>query len=247
MPKRIACANAVWFSMLDYETATKYYYSPLCKRKACPTCAKIRKLQIALRIKNAIATTDNTTWYFATITMHKNWHGMGNTPQVRKVMQSGWSRLRKRMARRWKGLLWVKVIEFHKSGTPHIHLVIGISSHYKRHIKTRWLKDNAVACGLGYMALVGVKGEKDQPLDSDTGHNTAFYIAGYVGKGDMIGIRALSYSEEFPPLPPFLDNDLSKWIYEGQNPDFDRLAGIVDIAYKTERNLIDELERQDSD
>jgi hypothetical protein len=204
-------------------------------------------LQIAIRIKYAIENTPDTKWYFATITMHKNWHGLGNTPRVRQVMQAGWSKLRKRMARRWKGLMWIKVIEFHKSGTPHIHLVIGISNHYKRHIKTKWLKDNAVSCGLGYMALVGTKGARDLPLDTIGAHNTAFYVAGYVGKGDMIGIRALAYSEGFPEVPPYLDSDLEQWIYEGRTPNFDALADNVDIVYKTERNLIDELEREDKE
>lgn len=247
MPKRIACANAVWFSLLDYNTATKFYYSPLCKRKKCPTCAKIRKLQIALRIKHAIETTPDTKWYFCTITMHKNWHGVGNTPRVRQVMQSGWSKLRKRMARRWKGLLWVKVIEIHQDDTPHIHFIIGISNHYKRHIKTTWLKKNATTCGLGYIALVGTKEDKDASLDSDQAHNKAFYVAKYVSKGEMIGIRAIAWSYEFPELPPFLESDLDKWIYEGNSPNFDLLAENVDIVYKTDRNLVDELEREDSD
>lgn len=247
MPKRIACNGAVWFSKLDVMNATQFFYSPLCKRKSCPTCAKIRKLQVSLRIRHAIETTDKTKWYFCTITMSEKWHGAGNTKRVRSVMQGGWSRLRKRMSRRWKGLLWVKVIELHEDGTPHIHFIIGISEHYKNHIKSKWLKDNAKTCGLGYIALVGTKEEKDVPMDSDMSYTKSWYVAKYVAKGETIGIRAIAWSENFPPLPPFLESDLENWNYEGRSPDFMRLAEHVDIEYKTERNLIDELEREDKE
>jgi hypothetical protein len=143
--------------------------------------------------------------------------------------------------------LWVKVIEIHEDDTPHIHFIVGISKHYKRHIKSKWVKDNARACGLGFIALVGTKEAKDIPLDSDEAHNKAFYVAKYVSKGEMIGIRAIAWSFEFPTLPPYLDNDLDQWMYEGREPNFEDLIQMVDIVYKTERNLIDEIERQDSD
>ncbi len=245
MAKRIACSGGVWFSKIDQSSATQTFYSPLCKRKSCVNCAKIRKLQIAWRIRHAIATVENTNWYFCTLTMDKKWHGAGNTPRVRKVMQSGWSRLRKRMARRWRGLLWVKVIELHETDTPHIHFIVGISTHYKRQVKTKWLKDSARACGLGYIALVGTRATKDKPMDAEDAHNMTYYMTKYVSKGEVIGIRALAYCKDFPPAPAMNEKDVYNWVYEGREPNFERLADNLDIVYKTDRNLLDEQERQD--
>lgn len=247
MPKRIACAGGVWFSQISRETAKHIFYSPLCKRKSCPTCAKIRKLQIAIRIRHSIATVPDTQWYFCTVTLDGIWHGGGNTKRVRQVMQQGWSKLRKRMNRRWKGILWVKVLELHEDDTPHLHFIIGISSHYKRHIRTKWLKDNAKTCGLGFIALVGTKEKKDVPMDADEEYNKSWYVAKYVAKGETIGIRAIAWSENFPPLPPFEGDDMGYWDYEGRSPDFERLAGFIEIEYKTERNLIDEAERNEDE
>jgi hypothetical protein len=161
-------------------------------------------------------------------------------------MSHGWSMLRKRMTRRWKDILWVKTIELHESGTPHTHFIIGIPSRYVRKITTTWLKKNAKECGLGYIALVGTKAEKDLPMSGDEQYNKTYYIAKYTTKSETIGVRAIAWSQNFPPLPP-LEGVVDNWFYEGQKPDFEKWEALLDVDYKTDRNEQYEADLLDSD
>lgn len=117
-----------------------------CGMWSCESCgAKNAKKWIA-RVIDGCNKLPPENWYFATITAHRKWRGHSSLINLRK----NWEKLKKRMKRltrkHGEELYYVRVWEAHKDGSFHMHVIANAP------INTRWLKDNAAKCGLGYQA-----------------------------------------------------------------------------------------------
>jgi hypothetical protein len=141
-----------------------------CKMWNCAYCARLNAEQWRDHISKAIArfdqNPDNGLWLFVTITAHRRAHAAHRT--IQNIL-TGWPRLRKRLAREFGGFSFVRVLERHKSGAYHMHLLMRVKGLYVtrddfrsqrdgkvryrgRHYRT--IKQHAVECGMGYMVDV---------------------------------------------------------------------------------------------
>lgn len=124
---------------------TLYKMRGACGLWSCRVCGAMNGRKWLARILEHINHhTDRPRWYFVTITAHPKWH---TSPEASvKNIRQGWKKLYNRLRRKYGVSEYVKVWEFHKDGTFHLHLLIG------RKVGQRWLKDNSVGCGMGYIA-----------------------------------------------------------------------------------------------
>jgi len=172
----------------DAETKSAFFYRPGCKTWACPVCGPRNGKRWIARLLHGM-TKVGGAWSFVTLTAHQKWRGEASLKNIR----SNWHKLRKRMRRAIPHeLFYVWVYERHKDKSWHVHML------YNAHLTTRWWKDNAAACGLGYQA-------KDEPLDNYG--QAAGYVAKYLLKQMTLippyptHMRRITVSRNFPQLP----------------------------------------------
>jgi hypothetical protein len=117
-----------------------------CGLWSCPECSVRNARRWIARIIDGINNLDAENWYFATVTAHRKWRGLSSL----KNLRANWPKLRKRMSRATiaqnEVLYYVRNWEKHKDGSFHTHIITNAP------LSTRWLKDNAAQCGLGYQA-----------------------------------------------------------------------------------------------
>jgi len=157
-----------------------------CDSWRCPECAeKLLKLH-QLRIIEAAKVTLKGDWTFATITAHENWRG--NDRSLANLRQ-GWTKLIERLRRKNGTRHYVLIHERHADGTLHMHML------YNAVIRTKWLKDNCRACGLGYQA----RAEALKDPASAGGYVTK-YLTKAISQGDEFPLRfkRVRYSVGFP-------------------------------------------------
>jgi hypothetical protein len=148
---------------LDEETRQIEFGKGRCGMWTCEQCAIHNAKKWIARIIDGVNKLPSDDWYFATVTAHK-WH-RGEKSLVN--LRANWHKLRKRMARLIKPLFYVRVWEHHKDGSYHLHIITNAC------VTTRWLKDNAVACGMGYQAKI------DKTINAG---QAAGYVAKYMLK-----------------------------------------------------------------
>jgi len=194
----------------DHQNKKAVFAKGRCKKWDCPECAVDNTRKWIARIIDGVNRLGAKEWYFATITAHKKWR---KSYSLRNLRQN-WTKLRKRLARatkkRGEELYYVRVWEKHKDGSYHMHLITNAP------VTTRWLKDNAAQCGLGYQAKI------DKAVNAG---QCAGYIAKYMLKqwqGDIYkfpkGARRIEVSRNWV-----------SW-HEKDNDDFWQLAGTLEQA-----------------
>lgn len=210
------CENfkAILLDMTDWR---QWYLSRVrCKMWSCEHCAEINRSMWRAHIIdkiNQIGTFDR--WWFVTITAHRKAHKARNQEATLRNMQRGLKTLYDRLRRIIKAgtdkLEYCRVYEHHKTGKVHAHFIIrGMftvqSETYDKKGNdeglTRWLKDNAASCGLGYQASA-------KPIRSTIGVHAGFlaaYVTKYMTKasqgfaGFPKGVRRIQCSSGFGAL-----------------------------------------------
>jgi len=148
---------------MDEETKQIEFGKGRCGLWSCPECALHNAKMWIARVIDGVNRLPSDDWYFATITAHK-WH-RGEKSLIN--LRDNWHKLRKRIARLVDPLFYVRVWEHHKDSSYHMHLITNAA------VTTRWLKDNAAGCGLGYQAKI------DKTINAG---QAAGYIAKYMLK-----------------------------------------------------------------
>jgi len=162
------CDKGIWLVNWDKQVIV----SPPCGLKSCDECAKKRRKAIALRILKTVSDLGNhhDTWFY-TITPNS---GAIYDNATAKLMANGWSKLRKRLARRYgKNLYWVCVREMSKGAMEftdappfvHMHIIVHIPCDYEP-LLTQKLSEISIELGIGWKCLVGTKDNPDYPLRS---------------------------------------------------------------------------------
>lgn len=128
---------------INHDDRLAIVFRPRCKRWSCPYCAEINaRLWTARTIVGSQQLIENgAVLSFLTLTSHRKLDANASTA----VFGQAWDALLKR-ARRAGGGEFLMVPERHQDGRLHAHAVETYS------FGERWWKDNAAACGLGYMA-----------------------------------------------------------------------------------------------
>lgn len=225
------CDNGIWLKAdTDIMGASQVWYSPPCKLKSCEECSKKRRVSIVVRIMSCVHNNPDMYWYFVTFTSRPKVHKTMTSEQSKKVLQSAWSRLRKRLNRRFKQLFWVKVWERHKSGIFHLHAIIGTNIPMSQ----RYIKENAFETGMGYQI-------KRIPLE---GNNHVWYVAKYSTKTNVSG-RAIDWSQNFPKIDAPTPESPLEWQYMGKVD----IHAIMDYLYRLgiELTVLNDLTERDEE
>lgn len=138
-----------------------------CDEWTCPECAKKKQSQWSARaimglhqmkssgMDSKFVTVTTAEWYKDTATARADF------PRV-------WNKLSCRLRRANPQLMYLLTIEFgKKSGHMHAHFLTNATQ------ATRWYKDNARQCGMGYQAKV---------LSIDSDGAASGYVSKYIGK-----------------------------------------------------------------
>lgn len=176
-----------------------------CKLWSCETCA-LRNARVWIaRIINGCNRLDGD-WSLLTLTAHRNWRQGKSVENLRQ----GWKKLVNRIAYRAKGddipLYYARVWEQHKDGSFHLHVLIN------QNFGTRWAKNAASECGMGYQA--------DWRKVENAGQ-AAGYVAKYTLKNASIargavewpkGLRRIELSRNWPKLERKYREDNWLWM-----------------------------------
>lgn len=169
--------NVPFFYRLDESEQKIQFAKGTCNQWDCETCGARNAKRWIARIIDGCNVLKVDSWYFATITAHRKWRG-----SIRSLenIRANWHKLRKRL--RETAMLidgafyYARVWEAHKDASFHMHLITNSP------VNTRWLKDNAIQCGLGYQAKI------DKTVN-------AGQAAGYVSK---YMLKAMPWSTHYP-------------------------------------------------
>lgn len=159
--------NRVFMASEDAANKRVYWTRPDCHLWSCEDCAEINKKRWTAIVAHGIEIYQSqgvTDWRFVTITSHEK---LKTFNQTLYVWRKAWPQLSTRMRREFKGLRYVFLPEKHVTGRLHMHAMVTGG------MCTRWLKDNARACGFGY------KAESEEPLSVEL---SAFYCLKYITK-----------------------------------------------------------------
>ena len=129
----------------DHGKKTVHYIRPPCKLWSCEACALQRK-QAWVFIANYGGNhllSEGLELSFVTLTSHE---AVRSLVGGIAVWRDAWKKLSARWRRRSPGSQYFYVGEHKRTYHFHVHLVTSAN------IKTRWYKDNARSCGLGYQA-----------------------------------------------------------------------------------------------
>lgn len=163
-----------------------------CKQWDCPYCAAINREIHYNRVVSGLMALSKRGYKFTftTITCHEKWRGQEDSVR-------NWRANKDKLLARYRRYIkkdypykpeYVYIPEIHADGTIHIH---GL---FSGEIQTRWWKDNARACGLGYMA----QSEGITSILQAVNYCTK-YITKQMGVASVSkNFRRINYSRGFP-------------------------------------------------
>jgi len=213
-----------WLLAINHTVHAAIAFRPTCKSWSCPACAlanRKRWIAIAIHGVEELNASDQAV-DFTTITSHPK---LGAEATFR-VFPDAWQKLYKRYRREVasRGLpapTFLGVPERHQDGRLHSHLINSPG------LPEKWWKDNAAACGLGYIANVK--------------EGISLGVGGYVGKylGKTLGepwpkhSHRVRTSQTWPKLP---ERDPVGWTFR-KLPLNRELAPVLDefaqMSYET--------------
>jgi len=128
-----------------------------CRSWRCQgDCRQWKGAQDFVRIREAIKKRED--WVYVVLTYpHNDWP---NQQELYRCGVTHWAALQRRFRRRWGDLAYIQTWERHKTGWPHVNVLIGNAEFYKatiedwREVKRDWLEPNAVAVGFGFRAWI---------------------------------------------------------------------------------------------
>jgi hypothetical protein len=165
-----------------------------CQCWDCEPCAARNARKWIARIIMGCNQQD-CQWSFLTITAHEKFRLSKSVANIRQGWKKIYNRILAKMGKTARSLLYAKIWEQHKNGSFHIHILLNVC------LGTRWAKNNARECGLGFQAEWHEVGNVGM---------AAGYIAKYSLKNASIqrgmvgwprGLRRIEVSRNWPKLP----------------------------------------------
>lgn len=165
-----------------------------CKTWDCETCAARNARTWIACIINGVNSLGGK-WSFLTVTAHRKMRGKLSFKSIREGWKKLYNRIREKAINQAQVIAYCKVWEQHKDGSVHLHILINVC------FGTKWAKDNAAECGLGFMA---------DWHEVDNAGMVAGYIAKYTLKNAFMarggvswpkGLRRIEKTRNWPNLP----------------------------------------------
>lgn len=181
------------------ETGEAILFKPACKTWGCPVCSEANKWRWMFRAVQGVAelTQQGIPLHFLTLTSHEKLDG----PASFRVWPRAWNKLRARWRhhtpRIWR--YYLAVPELHQDGRLHTHALIAGD------LSERWWKDNARACGMGYMS------DLEEVASLGVGKYVSKYLTKTVHDGWPKGKRRVNTTRNWPKLPR--PSDLDGWTF----------------------------------
>lgn len=207
---------------------------PPCKMWNCEHCAAKNAKRWIARIINHINKSDAPDgWQMFTLTAHRKTRG-----EYKSVLnlRSGWKKLYNRVRYEFGVSEYVKVWERHKDDTFHLHGIVNNSD-----IDKKWLKVNAVSCGMGYQIDIH---------SVDNAGQVAGYIAKYFMKAQSVssnpypkGLRRIEVSRNWMKLPDLAADNQFRWLINSTREGQERVA---QEFYKRGFDIVDLVRENDS-
>lgn len=178
---------------------------PNCKMWSCEPCAANNARLWIARIINGLNRIGGK-WAFLTITAHRKHQKSKSVANLRQGWKKLYNRILAFLGKTARDLYFCKVWEQHKNGGFHLHILISVC------LGTRWAKDNAAECGLGFQA---------DWREVDNAGQVAGYAAKYTLKNATIarngiqwpkGLRRIELSRNWPILPKLEQETAWGWI-----------------------------------
>lgn len=163
-----------------------------CKLWDCPYCKYINREEHYNRVASGLSVLSKRGYEFTftTITCHEKWRGYSASLKNWRANKDKFlARYRRHIKKNYTyAPEYVYIPETHSDGTIHIHGV------FSGRVSTRWFKDNARTCGLGYMA----ESEELKSVLQAVNYCTK-YITKQMGESQPSkGFRRINYSRGFP-------------------------------------------------
>jgi len=162
-----------------------------CNSWDCEYCRRIKSMRLKTRIDKGIS---KETWRFLTLTIDPK---LTSKEDALLQISWWWDKFAKRLRRQFKDVKFIRVIEFHASGYPHLHVILN------KYIYKPWIVANWCAVGGGKIVDIGrVKHAK-----------VGKYVSGYLSHRDSkhhrhdeqfysYSIRRFAFSRNF---------DIARW------------------------------------
>lgn len=193
--------NRPWLAARNDSSKSLVLFRPSCKTWGCLSCGLVnRNRWIATAISGVeqLKAADRQV-DFLTLTSHEKLRGDASW----RVFPPAWDKLGKRYRRAVPdGSLaaYMAVPERHADGSLHTHAIITGG------LPRRWWKDNARACGLGFMADV------QEVADLGVGGYVGKYLGKTLGEEWPRNKRRVNTSRTWPRLPP--PEPPAGWVFE---------------------------------
>lgn len=177
--------------MKAYNQKAQYviFFRPRCKMWGCPACAQINARLWAARAHHGASSYVELgrRLHFLTLTSHEKLDASATL----EVWPHAWKKLHTRAVREGGKQAYLMIPERHKDGRLHMHALTTWN------LGSRWWKDNARECGLGFMA---------EEEEARTPGGAASYVTKYISKtlADTMwppGWRRVRTSRDWPQLP----------------------------------------------
>lgn len=162
-----ACQDGAWhlevWPLGEPERARRLPF--VCRSWRHPgECSRWKGAQDFVRIREGIG--ERTDWTYLVLT-----YPSGDYPSLRKLYVATlahWAKFRKRFVRRWGKFDYIQTWEQHRSGYPHVNLLIGhrgfqdAARDDRLAVETRWVIPTAMSCGFGYIVWVEPMRERER-------------------------------------------------------------------------------------
>lgn len=183
-------SQAVIYDNTNHIGGTIHKHGNACNSWDCEPCRKKKASVLRSRIDSGI---NGQNWKLLTLTIDPK---RTTLPESLNTLSHLWDQFSKRLRRRFKDLKYIRVVEFNKSGYPHLHLIID-QYIYKPWIIANW-------SDLGGGTIVDIQQIK--------GKNVGRYVSGYLSHKEKkhhehdhqfydYGLRRFNFSRNFPIKP----------------------------------------------
>jgi hypothetical protein len=178
---------------------------PNCKMWNCEACASNNARVWIAKIINGINRIGGE-WSFLTLTAHRHHRKNKSVANLRQGWKKFYNRILAVLGKNAENLYYCKVWEQHADGGFHLHILISVC------FGTRWAKDNAAGCGLGFQA---------DWRKIDNAGQVAGYVSKYtlknstIARGDIqwpTGLRRIETSRNWPILERLEQETTWGWI-----------------------------------
>lgn len=155
MPLPVCKRNVSVLTNSDVNPGAVTVLRMACKSWSCKACAARKRNRWRTALSMQLPSV-SIVWTMHTITI-ANPHGDDSERAAvhsAEVIRAGWDTLMKRLKRRMGKFSYVRVLEYHKSGALHVHLLIGKPLPPCEEIDDegiwQWGRQNAPECGFGW-------------------------------------------------------------------------------------------------